>query len=427
MKFPKIRFLFALFAQVRCICSFFSAKIEFSSPETQVSVRETGFLQGSATLRLFLLRNFPRRCKCYVMTCFRRIPLYNHLNTLHKSSCSLKLRWKSSGRRIQVVSDTPRVRTPTEQQHKWKFLNSSQPQITTTNSAPTTTEYEDDGTSSGHRYTNDVNHERTKSIRRAIDFTTVEKRTLTFLRNTEDYINEQRSIRNKVCSYIVGGWVRDKLMGKQPPDMDICLQNISPAEFVQTLIDLHGFESHSPRLVPLQPGGPLPTLKTSQKLVVGAHKFEYDPGNGKVLQVAGIILFDTLMRMEFAEMKADTSEDGDGKVSLMGDAVSRELTVNAIYFRLQNMALIDPTGLGLVDLRRKVFRTPGTPMKTFMDDPIRIIRLMRFAGRFHDNGFTVEKETFATLTDPDVRVSLPKAYQLTLVGDNNTIPPRENK
>jgi hypothetical protein len=192
--------------------------------------------------------------------------------------------------------------------------------------------------------------------------------------------------------------------------MDICLQNISPAEFVQTLIDLHGFESHSPRLIPLQPGISLPTLKTSQKLIVGTHKFEYDPGNGKMLQVAGIVLFDTLMRLEFAEMKGDTSEDGDGKVSLLGDAFARELTVNAIYLQLQNMALIDPTGVGLDDLRRKVFQTPKTPKVTLMDDPIRVIRLMRLAGRFHDDGFTVEKETFATLMDPDVRVYIPKVY-----------------
>ena len=349
------------------------------------------------------------------MSCLRRFPL----NPLTKPSRLSQFRCQSSNRRIQVVSNPAKTQHPTQQEHKWPFLNSEQSPVVAT-STETTPKYDDQHSAvssssssvGGRRYVRDTDYDRAKTIRRAIDFTTIEKRTLDFLRKTEDYINQQRSLANKISLYIVGGWVRDKLMGKQPPDMDVCIQNISPAEFVQILIDLNGFNSHSPRLIPLQQEGQsvTPTLprNTGQRITVGTHKFEYDAGNGKTLQVAGIILFDTMVRMEFAEMRGDNNNnenDGDREIpSLQADALARELTVNAIYLRLQNLALIDPTGCGIEDLRKKVFRTPKRAKVTFMDDPIRVIRLIRFAGRFHDDGFTIDPKTFEALMDPDVRV-----------------------
>ena len=194
--------------------------------------------------------------------------------------------------------------------------------------------------------------------------------------------------------------------------MDICVENIRPAEFVQTLIDLNGFNSHSPRLIPLNPGETLPPpIYTGQKVTVGTHMFEYDPGTGgKRLQVAGIIIFDTTVRMEFAEMKGEEAR----KTDIQTDAYAREFTINAIYFRLQNMALLDPTGSGIEDLRRKVFRTPKRPKSTFLDDPIRVIRLLRFASRLHNDGFTISKETFQTSIDPDIRVLSEYPLMLTV-------------
>ena len=191
--------------------------------------------------------------------------------------------------------------------------------------------------------------------------------------------------------------------------MDIVLQNITPVEFVQTLIDLNGFDSHSPRLIPLsEEQEPKITRERPRKAIaVGTHKFEYDVGDGKVFQVAGIILFDTLIRMEFTELKPGVDEEEKGLVSLPNDAFQRELTVNAIYLKVQNLALSDPTGLGINDLRWKILRAPKMPKSTFLEDPIRVIRLIRLSSRFYNDGFTVDPNTLAAAMDPEIRVSLP--------------------
>lgn len=348
----------------------------------------------------FPVANFSPRPN--VMTC-RPLPFHSRLSPLTARFVS-QIRYKSSRPRIQVVSNPPRVQRPTQQDHKWPFLTETR--------KPTTSPHQEDDRPTPLTEVADrgnVGLDRTWTIRQAIDFTHTEKRTFEYLRKTEDYINEKRGLKDKVSAYLVGGWVRDKLMGKQPPDMDIVLQNITPVEFVQTLIDLNGFNSHSPRLIPLPEGENSSVPKTVGKasrnpITVGTHMFEYDAGHGKVFQVAGIILFDTLIRMEFIEMKPGVNEDDRGRISLPIDAFQRELTVNALYLKVQNLALLDPTGLGINDLRRKLFRTPKTPESTFLDDPIRVVRLIRFASRFYNDGFTIGKNTLAAAMDPKVRV-----------------------
>ena len=103
------------------------------------------------------------------------------------------------------------------------------------------------------------------------------------------------------------------------------------------------------------------------------------------------------------------------------DAFQRELTVNAIYLKVQNLVLLDPTGLGINDLRWKLFRTPKLPKSTFLDDPIRVIRLIRFASRFYNDGFTVDKNTLAAAMDPEVRVSPVVLVELMIACINNSI------
>ena len=339
-----------------------------------------------------------------MMTC-RRIHFHRHPNPLTLRFFVAQIRYKSSRPRIQVVSNPARVQHPTQQDHKWSFLTETR--------KPTTSPRQEDEPLTPLSEVADrgnVGYDRTWTIRQAIDFTHIEKRTFEYLRKTEDYINEKRtSEEEKVAAYFVGGWVRDKLLGKQPPDMDIVLQNITPVEFVQTLVDVNGFNSHSPRLIPLPEGEGMsvPKLmieKPRKPITVGTHKFEYDAGDGKTFQVAGIILFDTLIRMEFVELKPGVGEEDKGQISLSIDAFQRELTVNAMYLKVRNLALLDPTGLGIDNLRWKLFRTPKVAKSTFLDDPIRVIRLIRFASRFYNDGFTVDKNTLAASMDPEVRV-----------------------
>jgi Poly A polymerase head domain len=340
------------------------------------------------------------------MTCLQRPSFHTCLSRLITPSNRLQICCHSSRPLIQVVSKPPRVTLPTDQQHKWSFL-------TTSRSPTSTPASEHDLNSSSVRLPYGeylaLEHDRLTALRKAMYMTPIEKRIIEILRKTEDYINEQRPTDKKISLYVVGGWVRDKLMGETAPDMDIVLYNISPTEFVQTLIDANGFESHSPRLIPFPPGqhSVEPVMK-SQKFTVGTHRFEYDAGDGNGFEVAGIIIFNTLTKIEFTEMKE--IPEWHGRVSLEADAFRRELTVNAIYLKLKNYALIDPTGSGVKDLKNKILRTPRKPKITLLDDPTRVIRLMRTASRFHQYGFTIDEDTFAALTDPDVHVPTPPFF-----------------
>ena len=64
------------------------------------------------------------------------------------------------------------------------------------------------------------------------------------------------------------------------------------------------------------------------------------------------------------------------------DARRRDITINAMFYNIHTEMVEDFTGMGIVDLKNGVIRTPLAPRETLMDDPLRLIRVVRFASRF---------------------------------------------
>lgn len=69
------------------------------------------------------------------------------------------------------------------------------------------------------------------------------------------------------------------------------------------------------------------------------------------------------------------------------DAERRDLTINSLFYNLRTRLIEDQTGKGLADLgfvpgQPRKIRTPLEPVKTFHDDPLRVVRAVRFAARF---------------------------------------------
>jgi poly(A) polymerase len=95
--------------------------------------------------------------------------------------------------------------------------------------------------------------------------------------------------------------------------------------------------------------------------------------------------------------------------SLEEDLARRDFTVNAMAARLPGYDFTDPFG-GFDALREKVLRTPGPPEQSFGDDPLRILRAARFAAQL---GFTVAPEVRQAMTEQADRLEIVSAERIT--------------
>ena len=92
----------------------------------------------------------------------------------------------------------------------------------------------------------------------------------------------------------------------------------------------------------------------------------------------------------------------------MEDAERRDLTINALFYNLRTRQIEDQTGKGLADLgfvpgQRKRIRTPLEPFRTFHDDPLRVIRAVRFAARF-GREYVLNEDLVAAIGHEEIRV-----------------------
>jgi tRNA nucleotidyltransferase (CCA-adding enzyme) len=83
------------------------------------------------------------------------------------------------------------------------------------------------------------------------------------------------------------------------------------------------------------------------------------------------------------------------------DALRRDATINALFYNLQTQQVEDFTSKGLEDLKNGIIRTPLPAFDTFHDDPLRVLRLIRFASRFR---FHIEDEAIAAMQHDTIRV-----------------------
>jgi len=164
--------------------------------------------------------------------------------------------------------------------------------------------------------------------------------------------------RENIAAYIVGGYVRDHLRGKQVKDTDIVVIG-SGVEFAKEVAKDFGktnlilFENFGTAMLPLD----------DRKLeFVGARKESYNKNSRK------------------PHIESGTLDE---------DLMRRDFTVNAMAASLNTKTfgqLVDPLK-GQSDLRARILRTPLDPEITFDDDPLRIMRAMRFSAQL---GFSID-------------------------------------
>lgn len=85
------------------------------------------------------------------------------------------------------------------------------------------------------------------------------------------------------------------------------------------------------------------------------------------------------------------------------DCFRRDFTVNTLYRSIKTGKILDMTGRGVHDIREGVIRTPLDPYETFDDDPVRILRCLRFAARF---GWKIDEATMEALKSSVDRLAI---------------------
>lgn len=75
--------------------------------------------------------------------------------------------------------------------------------------------------------------------------------------------------------------------------------------------------------------------------------------------------------------------------------------MNALFYNIHTQQVEDFTQRGLDDMRNGLIRTPLEPVQTFADDPLRVLRLIRFSSRL---GFEIVPDTKKAMTRTDIKV-----------------------
>ncbi|KAJ2105775.1 CCA tRNA nucleotidyltransferase, mitochondrial, partial [Coemansia sp. RSA 921] len=226
-----------------------------------------------------------------------------------------------------------------------------------------------------------------------IVLTETETEICTLLNRVADHIrattNEHLTLR------IAGGWVRDKLLGLASHDIDIAVDHMSGftlAQHVTSYMQLHSIATSS----------------------VG--KINSNPSRSKHLETATTKVLGQFV--DFVHLRSETYEE-DSRIPQIEfgtpeeDARRRDITINALFYNLRTQEVEDFTGRGLKDLEEGVVRTPMDAEQTFKDDPLRVLRVLRFASRF---GYEIEKETARAMEREVVRSELERKISRERVG-----------
>ncbi|EMR63769.1 putative trna nucleotidyltransferase protein [Eutypa lata UCREL1] len=185
------------------------------------------------------------------------------------------------------------------------------------------------------------------------------------------YVDQSQSAAEPVVLRWAGGWVRDKLLGIESHDIDTAINVMTGEAFALKICEL----CEKPETIQKH--------RITETDVGNLHKIARNPDKSKHLETTTIKLFG--YDVDFVNLRKETyTEDSRNPQMEFGtaeeDALRRDATVNALFFNL-NTGQVEDFTTGLADMKLKLIRTPLEPFQTFMDDPLRVLRLIRFASR----------------------------------------------
>lgn len=175
--------------------------------------------------------------------------------------------------------------------------------------------------------------------------------------------------------YLVGGVVRDRVMGRVRPEEDIDLVLLDDAIELADFLHEKGITDHAPVVYP-RFGTAMVSIKGRRIELVQARAESYIPESRKP-EVRPATLYDDVLRRDF--------------------------TINTLLQNLHSGEVLDLTEKAMKDIEARLIRTPTDPLVTFDDDPLRMLRAVRFAATL---GFDIESTTYKAILNRAPRLAI---------------------
>lgn len=251
-----------------------------------------------------------------------------------------------------------------------------------------------------------------------------ERPIFNFVRAACEALTPQPTVR------VAGGWVRDQLLGISSKDVDLTIDIMTGVEFADHLkkfasTDIRYRDQHVVGTIKTTEERPeqIKNLQVSFLKIFGEEieilnlrgvEF-YEKGNRNptvinlpelqnISTTQGIPAFlrSKAPHLMEALSKLPPEQHNDPlRVIEVLDAHRRDLTINAMYYNINNQSIEDMTGNGLNDIKNTNLNTPLDPVKTFQDDPLRLLRVLRFYSRYANS--QIDPRVTEAMNDEDVQ------------------------
>lgn len=185
-------------------------------------------------------------------------------------------------------------------------------------------------------------------------------------------------------------------MGLDSHDLDIAIDKMMGEKFAEKLIDY---------------------LKKNNIPASSCGVIHSNPDRSKHLETATLAIYGQFI--DFVNLRAETyatnSRIPDSVIfgTPLEDALRRDITINSMFWNIHTEEIEDFTGHGLIDIKSGIIRTPLQAKETLLDDPLRLLRVIRFATRFQ---YKIVPELMVAMQDPIVHDSLKEKVSRERIG-----------